>query len=148
VTELTSTASFIISELEKHDIDADMTFTGGGCTAVTCMIEHSDPDVETAYILITDVTGTTCNIPETEWSRFLGWVVGYYASEDALAAGEDARWLRSDAYLRETAIAKARKDFGVERGQRMAQNMYVDWRNDATCAADAIAFFLKNELGR
>jgi hypothetical protein len=147
MTEITSTPSFIISELERRGIDADLEHTGGGCTAVKIELTHLAPSLETAYIMITDVSGTTCDLEESDRENFLGWVAGHYSSEDAFACGENAEWIHADAYERECEVLHEHETRGVPSSLLAITRLRVDWKSDALQMVDAIASHLTNLKG-
>lgn len=135
-------STFIIAELEKHGIDADLEGTGGGCTAVKIEVKHRDPVIETAYILITDVGGTTAFVDEVHEKGFLGWVAGYYPTEEALTYGEDVFWIHAQAYEREREVFEIQERDGAEAGRQAAERLRVDWRADAKLMVTGIVNYI------
>lgn len=140
--EITSTPSFIIDALQRRGIEADLEHTGGGCTAVKINVELTA--TQTAFILITDVSGTTCDLGEAERKSFLGWVAGYYASEDELLYGEDAYWIHAAAYERECEVLSAHTGGGVTAGRQAVERLAVDWKTDALDMVNAIVSYVDN----
>jgi hypothetical protein len=147
MTKITSTPSFIISELERRGIEADLEHTGGGCTAIKIELTHPAPSLETAYVMITDVSGTTCDLTESDRENFLGWIAGYYPSEDSLAYGENVWWIHADAYEREREILKEYQAYGISSSLRAVARLRVNWRDDALKMIDAIASYLETVKG-
>lgn len=144
MTEITSTPSFIIDALQRRGIEADLEHTGGGCTAVKIELPHIDPAVETAFILITDVGGTTCDLDEASRATFLGWVAGYYASEDELTYGENVWWIHAAAYEREREIMDEHSKYGITSARQVTRRLAVDWKTDALDMVNAIVSYVDN----
>jgi len=147
MSEIYATARFIANELEERGIASDLRDTGGGCTALAIVVDHRGPSIETGCILVTDVTGTQVALDAVGQHAFLGWIAGFYPSEDALLTGEDAEWLHAEAYDREKKIWDAHAKGGAELAQSVAKDLFVDWRIDAIRMVDAIVAFIKEHRG-
>src|SRR5262245_9440715 len=105
-------APYIMSELDKRGLHGVHYFTGGGCTAVEIEVPYTteDGDSETGLVVITDVSGTTATVDVDYEPVFLGWVAGFYASEDGFFGGDEAEWIHAEAYEREKTVARARNE--------------------------------------
>lgn len=146
MTDKTNSAAFIVNELGKRGVDASLWHTGGGCFAIYVERTHAPAidAVETGTIMITDVTGTVVDLDIAYACEFLGFVAGWYPTPDDLTCGTNVTWVYGEAaYDRERQVHEAQDRGGVEFARTVAQNLYVEWRADASALVDAVATFVK-----
>ena len=139
-------AAYILSALDERGLHGVHYFTGGGCTAVEVEVPYTteDGDRETGLVVITDVSGTTVSVDVDYEPVFLGWVAGFYASEDGFYGGDEAEWIHADAYDRERQVIDARRE-GTTFAQVVIENLCVDWRKDADAMVSAVMTFVEGK---
>jgi hypothetical protein len=120
-----ASVQLVISELGRHGVDGSLWHTGGGCTSVEVEVKHDDPAIETAYVSVTNGNSTVC-LTEEDRERFTGWLVLYYANEDAMLNGEPFEIVHGDEVW------------------KSATSAVVDWRADTVAMARAIEEFIAN----
>jgi len=141
-----SSATYIINELDKRGLHGVLYHTGGGCTAVEVEVLYitEDGNEETGLVVITDVSGTTVSVDIDYEPVFLGWVAGFYVSEDGFSGGDEAEWIHAEAYEREETVARARGE-GNEFAQAVLENLRQDWQTDADVMVAAVATFIEEK---